>query len=884
MKPKSLLTACMAVAWALLTGTLPASARPDWTLPLAPSLPAPAAGEPAVSRGSPNLPAGVSADWWAMVQEEIRRSEYQITWQEHTQPAAYQAPNRAQDLRIYFTPDGIRVIPRTAAPPVWEWEYRFELSPSPGGAWPGQPTLTALNRAEYRYPGVRIGYENGASGLRQEFVVEQRPAGGGPLVLAGSFGGRLAVEQGEGIADFTCAGSPVVRYGSLSATDAQGQALSPRLEVTGGQIRIVVEGEKAVYPVTVTAWITSPAGEKARERGVTGLSPIPNWMAEGDQGYANLGRSVGTAGDVNGDGFSDVIVGALDYDGGQEDEGRVFVYHGSASGLSTTPDWAVESNQASASLGVSAGTAGDVNGDGYDDVIIGAAGYDNGQLDEGRAFVYYGSAGGLSLTPNWTAESDQELALLGIAVGTAGDVNGDGYDDVIVGAHYYDGGEGKEGAAFAWYGSASGLGANGTPANADWAAESDQAWALFGVAVDTAGDVNDDGYDDVIVGAYWYDNGQDNEGRAYVYHGSASGLSLTPNWTAESNLAGAAFGGAVGTAGDVNGDGFSDVIVGAPWYGTEEGRVYVYYGSAAGLAPDPGWTATNDQDYAHLGVSVGTAGDVNDDGYSDIILGAPRYDGDQADEGRAFVYYGAATGPGAAPDWMVEGNQAGAELGRSLGTAGDVNGDGYDDVIVGAWLYDHGETNEGAAFVYLWIIPVAGLTATNDSPTPLGNATNLIATVTAGSLVTYTWAFGDGTFSSGAVVSHIYPAVGKYTALVTASNSISQLTATTSVIVDEAIAGLTATNNSPTVLGSPTTLTATISAGSHVTYTWAFGDRSSLAIGPSSVVTHTYPAAGVYSAVVTASNPVSVLTATTTVTIIRPPLYIYLPLVVRQSP
>src|SRR5262249_31359115 len=146
----------------------------------------------------------------------------------------------------------------------------------------------------------------------------------------------------------------------------------------------------------------------------------PTWKVEGDQAGAQFGFSVGTAGDVNGDGYDDVIVGAFYYDNGQTNEGRAFVYHGSASGLSTTPDWTAESDQNFAQFGSSVGTAGDVNGDGYDDVIVGAEIYDNGQFDEGRAFVYHGSASGLSLTPNWTAESDQGSAWFGSSVGTAG--------------------------------------------------------------------------------------------------------------------------------------------------------------------------------------------------------------------------------------------------------------------------------------------------------------------------------------------------------------------------------------------------------------------------------------------------------------------------------
>ncbi|MEJ2558365.1 MAG: PKD domain-containing protein, partial [Anaerolineae bacterium] len=139
---------------------------------------------------------------------------------------------------------------------------------------------------------------------------------------------------------------------------------------------------------------------------------------------------------------------------------------------------------------------------------------------------------------------------------------------------------------------------------------------------------------------------------------------------------------------------------------------------------------------------------------------------------------------------------------------------------------------------------ISGLIATNDSPTLLGNSTTLTASVAAGENVVYTWALGDGTGGGGAVVSHLYPSAGVYTAVITASNSVSELTATTIVtITDVPITGLEATNDSPTALGSPTSLTATITAGSNVTYTWAFGEGTG---GGGALVTHTYSATGTY--------------------------------------
>lgn len=132
-----------------------------------------------------------------------------------------------------------------------------------------------------------------------------------------------------------------------------------------------------------------------------------------------------------------MIVGAIRLDNGQTDEGKAFVYHGSASGLSALASWTFESDQAGAYLG-NVSAAGDVNGDGYSDVIFGARFYTNGETGEGRAFVFHGSASGLSASADWTAESNQSLGIIGAqfgtSVSTAGDVNGDGYSDVIVGA------------------------------------------------------------------------------------------------------------------------------------------------------------------------------------------------------------------------------------------------------------------------------------------------------------------------------------------------------------------------------------------------------------------------------------------------------------------
>jgi hypothetical protein len=427
------------------------------------------------------------------------------------------------------------------------------------------------------------------------------------------------------------------------------------------------------------------------------LALSADWSGESDQASAWYGYSVNAAGDVNGDGYSDVIAGAYRYDDGEDNEGRAYAYYGSADGPSVTPDWTAEDNLVGAWFGHSVSGAGDVNGDGYADVIVGAPQPDHGTTI-GLAYVYYGSATGLSPTANWTAQGDQLVDWFGRRVQGAGDVNGDGYGDVIIGVPHYDSDRVDVGKAVAYYGSAHGLSA--TP---DWTAVGSQVLALFGRDAKGAGDVNGDGYDDVIVGAHQYDHGEKNEGRAFVYLGSANGLRTTPAWKAESDQPGALFGRSVNTTGDVDGDGYDEIVVGAPQYDdgqANEGKAFLYYGSPTGPSTTAGWMAQADQAEAWFARSVATAGDIDADGYGDAIIGAPNYDTNKTDGGKVFVYYGSAAGLNTAPGWTAEMNQDHAWFGRSVTTVGDVNGDGLGDVVAGAPQFDDPEKDEGGAFVF----------------------------------------------------------------------------------------------------------------------------------------------------------------------------------------
>jgi hypothetical protein len=261
-----------------------------------------------------------------------------------------------------------------------------------------------------------------------------------------------------------------------------------------------------------------------------------------------------------------------------------------------------------------------------------------------------------------------------------------------------------EGQAYVFLGSSSG------PGHAPvWTG---QGLGQFGSSVSGAGDVNGDRFADVIVGAQFFSAGQDpvsKEGAAYVYAGSNSGPGTSPVWTAVGDQAGAFFGASVAGAGDVNGDGFADIAVGARLYSkrvtldsrTDEGRAFLYLGSATGPAPSPAWSAFGDQPGGQFGFSVAAAGDVNGDGFGDLVVGQESYSNGQYEEGRLLLYYGSSSGTLSTPGWMVESEQPPAKLGFSVASAGDVNGDGLADLVAGADWYPNGQDLVGAALLFL---------------------------------------------------------------------------------------------------------------------------------------------------------------------------------------
>jgi hypothetical protein len=429
---------------------------------------------------------------------------------------------------------------------------------------------------------------------------------------------------------------------------------------------------------------------------------------------ANFGSSVATAGDLNADGLSDVVVGAPDF--GISHWGKAYVYLGGTETVAAAVGHTVQSNQQEAATGIGLGYVGDVNGDGYSDYVVGSSQFDAGNTDEGRFDVVYGGSCGPACAPAFLIppnafEGNEDNAHMGESVSGAGDVNGDGFADVIVGAPDTDqfvfpgGSRPDAGAAYIYHGASTGL--NTSPNTGLFGGA--QTGSSIGKSDSGAGDLNGDGYGDVVVGAPNFDFAPLTDcGRVYVYYGSASGIVTASNvGIITGNETGGKLGTAVASAGDVNRDGYSDLLIGAPVEGaSDEGRVYLHLGGPQGVNPIPARTYSGEGFFAEFGSALGSAGDLNADGYSDFLIGSPGLNaGFGLNQGRFYVYLGGAVLP-TAPATFRDGEigfsfSADSRMGSGVSSAGDVNGDGRSDIVVGShWFTGNSGFAEGRAYIY----------------------------------------------------------------------------------------------------------------------------------------------------------------------------------------
>jgi hypothetical protein len=360
--------------------------------------------------------------------------------------------------------------------------------------------------------------------------------------------------------------------------------------------------------------------------------------------------------------------------------------------------------------------AGDVNGDGYDDFIIGAEGNDDGGSYAGIVYLIYGSATEYTGTQSlgdfaaFTGEATSDA--VGVFISLAGDVNADGFDDFIIGALHTDDAGSNSGSIYLVYGSATEY--TGTQSLGDFAAFTGEAANDNAAQVAFAGDVNGDGYDDFLVGAIGNDDGASNAGSAYLIYGSATeytgtqGLSAFVEFTGTAVDAGA---GKVGRGGDFNGDGYDDFLVGEYVNNVSTGAAYVLYGSATeytgtqSLGDFAQFIGEVEEDRA--GYASSSVGDVNGDGYDDFLISADQDDtiGDAA--GAAYLIYGSSilyTGTQSLSDFIkFTGEASNDRAGFALGFGGDINADGFDEILIGAYTNSNGGSAGGTVYVgYLY--------------------------------------------------------------------------------------------------------------------------------------------------------------------------------------
>lgn len=404
----------------------------------------------------------------------------------------------------------------------------------------------------------------------------------------------------------------------------------------------------------------------------------------------NAGYSLAIAGDVGGDGLDDILVGAPSLEG--TTPGMLYVVMGPVTGTLSLADAdaALEAHTPSELLGWAVADAGDLDQDGLHDLLAGAPGSMGSWEGSGAAWVLYGSTSG-TLSPPDAANLEGPVpdAAMGWAVAGVGDLDGDGYDDLGVGS-------GSVADAYVFLGSSTRLSGTTSALDADLSLHGEEDGEGFGQALASAGDVNGDGSPDLLVGAPFSDGGN---GAAWVFLGPiTSSLRATDAAFTFTGPSGAGAGFSVASAGRVGGGDRDGVLVGS----ADQESAWVLRDPEPGTTPlDLATTTLSGMPGScDFGTSVTGPGDVDQDGDADLLIGAPRQSDILWSAGAAFLFLDAATdslsASTAQADYRGYQEYDGAGV---VGSGGDVDGDGFPDMLVGAPYNSLGDPAAGAAWL-----------------------------------------------------------------------------------------------------------------------------------------------------------------------------------------